>query len=1063
MTDSVVSRATAVFSARDEGSGVVKKTSREMKDYAAAVATVNTRHDQAVKRARDAAAAQKELLKQRKQQLAVERAQIAADQKNTRITKTEADKRRAAIADELAALKAKELEITKQEARRVGRFEKMRRQSRATVDATNNERIATQKKIEIERRSYAAWSSQTNQRVAQEDKLRRAINQRVRSEVEGLRRLGGQQRSSALINRPTGFVSNAATIGAVAGGSAVLLGSARAREMQAAHAAGGVFAAGGRQRGGGRYDTSNKWRSALGAAAAGSAIFSAAAPVLGGILVGRAIRGGVSAMADYESAVVDLQKVLSETAVEQDRIVDSVTALADVLPNTREELLKMAAAGAQMGVAGRDIASFTAAMQMLISAAPSITEAEALQFGQTHGFLGKSIDFQQLAGAITQLGNTQPATEARILELIHQVSGGLGGLRQQAGYSAGDIVGIGGYAASVGARPESARTTIREWSQEWLEALSGASEKMEAFQTLTGKTEEQLREMGAADVLGHFLIGIKELGADSKKTLDVINLDGDRALAILGQMGSRTDDYVKSVKDANEEIANGGLAVVKETEKRLNTLNAAWQIFKSSWSSWTESSDPAAKFLAGVVNEWTIGDTRRDFETLRRLKQSNPEMFRSGLEVGGVNYGRRFAELQARFGVAGAPSIEDPSFVSDALSGTAGYEAGRRRISDKVVRDRDANRLEMIRRMRFIKTAHEETATAARREADAKVNLAEAEKELQKIQARYEEEDDKEKAVKLETELAAAIVARADAVKRLNEEVKKAAATAAAVRSRDYWAENAEAQARFFDDEDRLERFWHPQGGGGPPGRGRNYRAGLSRNRPAGIGLQRLHAEQDFQISELLAREEEKEQMAAAQAAYNKELSDATDFAGGFVDALGKMHSSAVFTADAGRVAFEGFADSIRDTMMIAVQDGKLSLDSLKAHFLSFAVELTTRNLFQHFVAPALGAALPGLGATPTTYTPNFAAGGNAPPGFIRVGEQGPEMLMLSAPGRVYSNSQSRAMDGGGGVHPITVNFNGPISNNDAYGRRLISSAVEGAVVAVRQIQAAEFRRGGEV
>ena len=1045
MTDSTVSRATAVFSARDESGGVVKKATRETKDYAAAVATVNTRHDQATKRAKDSAAAQRELLKQRRQQLAAANAQIRADRQNSRITVDEAKKRRAAIADELAALRGKELEITKQERRRVGRIEKMRRQSRAAVEATNNERAATQRKIETERRAYAAWSSQTNQRIGQEDKLRRAINSRVSAEVDALRRMGGRQRGDALINRPGGRVSNAATIAAVAGGSAVMLGGARAQQMQAAHAGGGggIFAAGGRQRGGGRYDTSNQWRSAFGAAAAGSAIFSAAAPVLGGILVGRAIRGGVRAMGDYEDAVVDLQKVLRGTAEEQERVVESVTALADAMPNTREELLRMGAAGAQMGVAARDVAKFTSAMQKLISAAPTITEAEALQFGQTKSFLGSGVGYQELAGIITEIGNTQPVTESRILEMIHQVSGGLGTLRGQAGLSSADVAGIGGYLGSVGARPESARTTIREWTQAWLEALAGAEDKMESFAKVTGKTEEQLREMSSVEVMGAFLKGMNRLGVSSKALLDEIGLGGDRALAVLSAMGLRVDDFYASVKSANEQVAKGGVAVDKEFAARAETMRARFQIVNNWWAEWTESSTAGASALAAAYEtvtealigpqgenkkSWMRAEVEKISEELENIERMRGVFGGDAGEDSAHQRGlrRRRNELREGLGIfsGGANPLEASGMTQEL----------REQIQEEIERG-----LSVQQNTIFGLTGLADPA-APKAESDA-------EKSGREVLARLE---------RARQEGIAA--ARAAALARER--------AAAGRRSGDYWAENAEAQARFDQGQDRLEGFWYPEnfpqrGGGGPPGRGRNYHANLRRNLPYGPGRRRLHAEQDFEIDRIVAQEAA--DMAATQADYNKELAKSVTFADGFVGAMRRVESAALLSANSGREAFEGLSDAIGDTMRIAVEDGKLSLDSLKSHFLTFALELTTKNLFQHALAPALSSAL-SFGATPTTYTPNFAAGGNAAPGFIRVGEQGPETLMLSSPGRVYSAAQTRAMENGGGRNGgITVNFNGPLSNNDVYGQRLVASAVEGAVVAVRQIQSKEFQRGGEV
>ena len=1069
MTDSVVSRATALFTARDESSGVVRKSEQELQKYAAAVAAVNARHDEATKKAKASAAAQRETLRRRREELSAARAQVTADRQNSRITVDEAKKRKAAIADELAALKSKEQEVTRQERQRVGRIERVRKGARATVEATNRERQALQDKIELERRAFATWSEQSKKRISRENELRRAINQRVSAEVEGLRRMGGRQRGEGLISRPGGRVTNMETIAAVSAGTAVLLGGSRAREMQTAHTAApgaGVFAAGreGRNVGGGRFDTSNSWKSGLGAAVAGSAIFSAAAPVLGGILVGRAIRSGVRAIGEYENAVVDLQKVLRGTAEEQEAIVDSVTALADVMPNAREELLKMGAAGAQMGVAGKQVAVFTSAMQKLISAAPSITEQEALQFGQTKAFLGSGVGYQELAGIITEIGNTQPATESRILELIHQVGGGLGTLRGQAGFSSADVAGIGGYLASVGARPESARTTIREWTQELLEALAGAEDKMEAFSKVTGKTEEQLREMTSVEILGSFLEGMNRLGVSSKGLLDTINLDGDRALAVLAAMGLRVEDFYASVKSANEQVARGGVAVDKEFQARAATMTARFQIVNNWWKEWTESSGQGARALAATyetVTQALIGPRGANRKSWMR---DEVEKIHDELEAI-----QRMRNVFAFFGLADdGPSdhvrglhrrkndlLEDLGVFSGGGNPLEAYGVSpelRKQLQDEIELG-----LSVQQRNIFGKTglAH----------PDGPEPLPEWVKAAVEIMAEFE----KARQAAVLSRLAQKKTEQADAA----DAAQVAAVAAAAARSRDYWAGNAAEQERFFLDEDNAEYrlrsgrlaarlpggasdadlYGRPQlGGTGTLRLGSSYG---DRGRSAFFNAYQRVASPEYQ--------QEQADLAERQRAYNEELQAGGKFADGFADALGDMGVAAMFTADNGRQAFEGFADAIRGTMQTAVSDGKLSLDSLKSYFLSFALDVSTRSLFQYAIGPALGAVLPGLGASPTQYSLK-AAGGSVSPGFVRVGEQGPEMLRLNAPGHVYSAAETRMMEGGrGGGEGITVNFNGPMSNNDEYGRRVVTTAVERAVVAVRQIEAAEFRRGGEV
>ena len=210
-----------------------------------------------------------------------------------------------------------------------------------------------------------------------------------------------------------------------------------------------------------------------------------------------------------------------------------------------------------------------------------------------------------------------------------------------------------------------------------------------------------------------------------------------------------------------------------------------------------------------------------------------------------------------------------------------------------------------------------------------------------------------------------------------------AAVAAAAARSRDYWAGNAAEQERFFLDEDNAEYrlrsgrlaarlpggasdadlYGRPQlGGTGTLRLGSSYG---DRGRSAFFNAYQRVASPEYQ--------EEQADLAERQRAYNEELQAGGKFADGFADALGDMGVAAMFTADNGRQAFEGFADAIRGTLQTAVSDGKLSLDSLKSYFLSFALDVTTQQFvsIRHRAGVGRRAAGPGRHANAV-----FAEGG---------------------------------------------------------------------------------------
>ena len=332
-------------------------------------------------------------------------------------------------------------------------------------------------------------------------------------------------------------------------------------------------------------------------------LFGAASAVTATLGVGYLGLRGIQLLGEYEEAALSLEKVLKGTADEQEQVVKNINALALVLPATRKELLAMAAAGAQMGIANKALDEFTESFTRLDSAADTIGVGDALQFGQVQSFLKETkVGFEELAGIIVELGNTMPATERDILEMLHQVSGGLGTIRREAGLSGADVAGISGALASAGAEPGSARRTMREFFTALVMAQNGATEEMKAFVSVTGVAEERLKQMSSAEVLGAFIQGVNKLGVGSQKFMDVLQLDGKRAAAVLAALSLRADEFAKAIASASEQAENGGQSAVAESEKKFGSMLARLEVVWNAINTWvtTEEASAGRNFVATV-------------------------------------------------------------------------------------------------------------------------------------------------------------------------------------------------------------------------------------------------------------------------------------------------------------------------------------------------------------------------------------------------------------------------------------------------------------------------------
>ena len=289
----------------------------------------------------------------------------------------------------------------------------------------------------------------------------------------------------------------------------------------------------------------------------------------------RAMTAPIKLFAQYQTHVVGLEKVLKGNADQQKRVVDQVTSLSRSMPVATNELLRMAAAGAQMGVADANVRDFTESMTKL-QATTDITEELALSFGRLQKFTGTG--FKELSSIMVALGNNMAATESEILTLAVQVTGRFGALKQELEFTGDELVAISGHMAAANVQAQAGSTTFRKWGQSLAEALSGNADKMKALKDITGLTEKQIREMGSAQVWQEFLRGVKRAGSDSQQFLQELEIGGSISVGVINQLTGTVDDLTTAFSLAREEAKNGGQAINEEYSKTLETLAAKWEV-----------------------------------------------------------------------------------------------------------------------------------------------------------------------------------------------------------------------------------------------------------------------------------------------------------------------------------------------------------------------------------------------------------------------------------------------------------------------------------------------------
>lgn len=341
------------------------------------------------------------------------------------------------------------------------------------------------------------------------------------------------------------------------------------------------------------------------------------ARIAGGILSARAMSAATTGLTDValsgvkvESAFAGVTKTVDGLLNEQGKLNEQGTILkqgfrdlAQTIPISIEELMRIGELGGQLGVAKDDLLNFTnviAAMGVttdLTSEEAATSMAQWMNIMQTGGE-----DVERLGSVIVALGNSSAATERDIAAFGLRISGA-GSI---AGLTEANVAAIGTAMASVGVEAEAGGTAVQKVLLAMNESAAGYKQAMENIAELPpDASPEEIGEawnkpalmlQSFADAAGMsaddfvkswdtkpmeaftaFVEGLGKAGDDAFGILESVKLEDQRlmrAFLSLGNAGTVLSDAVTIGNAAWDESS----ALAKEAGTRYGTTESQFAI-----------------------------------------------------------------------------------------------------------------------------------------------------------------------------------------------------------------------------------------------------------------------------------------------------------------------------------------------------------------------------------------------------------------------------------------------------------------------------------------------------
>jgi TP901 family phage tail tape measure protein len=296
-----------------------------------------------------------------------------------------------------------------------------------------------------------------------------------------------------------------------------------------------------------------------------------------------AIGYAVNEALNWESAFAGVRKTVEGTPEQIAAIEQGIRDLSKVMPTSAVELAMIAESAGALGIARKDILSFTRVVAMIGATTNVSSEDAATALGQLQNVLGLTgADFNSFAAALVDLGNKGASTEAQILEIARRS----GGAAKLVGVAKDETLGWAAAAANLGMQDEIAGTSLQRFFQIVQTNVGSGGKKLDALAKTAGMTAAGFKRAFGRDASGTMERFIKGLGKIPKEQrLAVVQKVFGKGTGLTRLIIGLADSFDRNLNpalDGSRKAWADGTAAQAEYEKRVQTTAAQLDIFKNN-------------------------------------------------------------------------------------------------------------------------------------------------------------------------------------------------------------------------------------------------------------------------------------------------------------------------------------------------------------------------------------------------------------------------------------------------------------------------------------------------
>lgn len=305
------------------------------------------------------------------------------------------------------------------------------------------------------------------------------------------------------------------------------------------------------------------------------------------VALSSAMVASVKVAADYEQQFSDVARTTQLTGQDLASLKTQLIGITESLPVGFDEVTRIAALGAQLGISNDQVAEFTDTVAKFATVSNVSADDATSAFGRLENLLEvPTQDFGKLASAVAELGVNSVATESEILN----VTQGIAASAHAAGLGTEYVLGLSTALASLRVPPEMARGAIQRILFIITKAMSEGGEAAQAYGKILGTTAQEAAALFKTNPEAFFsqmMEGIgnaTDAGGDYVQILTDLGIKNARDIQVVQRLAGSYDVLAQSVQQANSSY-NEGTFLDTAIGPKLDTLVAKFEIFMNTVKS----------------------------------------------------------------------------------------------------------------------------------------------------------------------------------------------------------------------------------------------------------------------------------------------------------------------------------------------------------------------------------------------------------------------------------------------------------------------------------------------